>query len=311
MPRVLLFGSSGQVGSELAQRFARCDLVALDRGAADLRKSASLRDIIRRVHPEVILNAAAYTAVDRAESEPEFADLINHRAPAVMAEEAERLGCLLVHYSTDYVFDGSKNSPWLEIDPPAPLNVYGESKLAGERAIAQTCSRHLILRTSWIYGPHGRNFLQTMLRVGRERTEIRVVNDQWGAPTPAALLASCTRGMLEQVMHPDSRTAQSWAGIYNVSCGGSTSWFEFAEVIFREAAKRELRVRPIVQSIASHEYPTPARRPHNSVLSSDKLAERFHLRLPQWRSSLGGVFAAMALSPSGLLEGLQKGAGCS
>ncbi len=293
-PRVLLLGATGQVGAELARRFSDTALQPLTRAAADLAQPERLRAVVRQARPQVILNAAAYTAVDRAETEPDLADRINHLAPKVLAEEADRAGSLLVHYSTDYVFDGSKSEPWTETDPPAPLNVYGASKLAGERAIASACQRYLILRTSWVYGPRGHNFLQTMLRLGRERSELRVVNDQWGAPTTAAALAEATRAAVDRILeeHPDA--PESWAGIYHATCGGQTSWCGFAQAIFAQAAQREPRAWPRawprVQGIATRDYPTPAMRPRNSVLSNEKLARRFGVRLPAWEHGLHVCF---------------------
>jgi dTDP-4-dehydrorhamnose reductase len=283
-----LFGATGQVGHELALLYRGEELVALDRYAADLSRPESLRAIVREVQPEVILNAAAYTAVDRAETEVELAELINHRAPAVLAEEAERLGAMLLHYSTDYVFDGSKREPWIETDTPAPINAYGATKLAGEQAIAHVCSRYLILRTSWVYAARGHNFLRTMMRLARERAHLRVVNDQWGAPTPAPLLAEATHSLLELALDPGRGRSQQACGIYHVSCGGKTNWCEFARAIFAEAG---LQVE--VDGISSRDYPTPAKRPHNSVLSNEKLIGNFDLRLPVWQAALKDLFPGM------------------
>jgi dTDP-4-dehydrorhamnose reductase len=290
---VLLLGATGQVGAELARQFRDADLTVPDRKAADLSRPDSLRAVVRGARPSVILNAAAYTAVDRAEGEPELADRVNHLAPGVLAEEAERARALLVHYSTDYVFDGSKAEPWVETDQPAPLNVYGASKLAGERAIAEACSRHTILRTSWVYAPRGHNFLQTMLRLGRERDLLRVVDDQWGAPTTAAALAEATRAVVERICDGQTGAAESWAGVYHASCGGQTSWCGFAQAIFSQAAKQEARTWPTVMGIASVDYPTPARRPRNSALSNGKLAERFGVHLPSWQRGLQDALEQM------------------
>ncbi len=282
-PRVLLLGANGQVGFELASRFADMDLLALHRRAADLSRPESLREVVRAARPDVILNAAAYTAVDRAESEPELADRVNHLAPAVLAEEAERAGALLVHYSTDYVFDGTKTTPWLETDEPNPLNVYGATKLAGERAIAVRCPRHIILRTSWVYGPRGHNFLLTMLRLGRERDVLRVVDDQWGAPTSAGALADATRAVVDRVL---AETASGWFGVYHATCAGETTWCGFARAIFTESARNGSRAWPVVEGIQTSEYPTPARRPRSSGLSNSKLFETFGLRFPVWQDAL-------------------------
>lgn len=282
-PRVLLLGASGQVGGELARRFSDTDLLVLDRSAADLSRPESLHSVVRQARADVILNAAAYTAVDRAEIEPELADRINHLAPAVLAEEAERAGALLLHYSTDYVFDGSKDTPWLETDTPAPLSVYGASKLAGERAIAARCRRFVILRTSWVYGPSGHNFFKTMLQLGQERPLLRVVDDQLGAPTTASALAAATRKIADCVQ---ADAAGDWPGVYHATCAGETTWYGFAQAIFAEASKGDRRVWPIVEPIATEQFPTPAKRPRNSVLSNDKLHKQFGVQLPAWEREL-------------------------
>ena len=281
--RVLLLGASGQVGGELARHFSDMELTVPGRVVADLGQPESLRLLVRQVKPEIILNAAAYTAVDRAELEPELADCVNHLAPAVLAEEAERAGALLVHYSTDYVFDGSKATPWLEADAPAPLNVYGASKLAGEQAIMAACSKHLILRTSWVYGFTGHNFLKTMLRMGREREVLRVVDDQQGAPTTASALATATREIADCLQ---GDAAGNWSGVYHATCAGATTWYGFAKAIFAEAARLDHRAWPQVEPIATELFPTPAKRPRNSVLSNDKLHKRFGVQLPEWEPEL-------------------------
>ncbi len=294
MARVLLLGANGQVGAELASRFADAELHAPDRARADLSEPESLRAAVRDLRPEIILNAAAYTAVDRAESEPALADRVNHLAPGVLAEEAERVGALLIHYSTDYVFDGTKTAPWVETDEPAPLSVYGATKLAGERFIVRNCSRHVILRTSWVYGRRGHNFLLTMLRLGREREVLRVVEDQRGAPTTAAALAEATRAIVEQVGSGHAGGPKQWAGIYHATCGGETTWAGFARAIFAEAAQREPRAWPRVEGIVSAEYPTPARRPRNSVLGNEKLLKTFAVRLPGWELALKATMEQVA-----------------
>ncbi len=268
------------------------ELLALDRRDADLSKPESLRAVLRAARPNLILNAAAYTAVDRAESEPELADLVNHQAPRVLAEEAHRLGALLIHYSTDYVFDGTKSGPWLEDDSPSPLSTYGAGKLKGEQAIAASCENYLILRTSWVYANHGNNFLRTMLRLGAERSVLRVVNDQWGAPTSAAALADATRAMADRM---DEAPAQR-AGIYHATCSGKTTWCGFAEAIFEAQAEAQSRtgvgkVLPRVEGIAGADYPTPALRPKNSVLDNSKLRTRFNVQLPAWEDALLEVMA--------------------
>ena len=221
---------------------------------------------------------------------------MNHQAPRVLAEEAERAGALLVHYSTDYVFDGSKREPWVETDATGPLNVYGASKLAGERAILAACSRSIILRTSWLYAAHGHNFLRTMLRLGAERSELRVVNDQRGAPTSAGALAELTRKVVEQAAAGGS---EEWAGVYHATCGGSTTWHGFAEAIFElESARPPAHGWPRVEGIPSSEYPTPAARPANSILSNRKLLARFGAGLPAWQDALHDVLKQLVGVPA-------------
>ncbi len=284
MARILLLGANGQVGWELARLYAGEDLLALDRAGADLSHPESLREVVRQARPEVILNAAAYTAVDRAESEPELADRVNHLAPGVLAEEAERLGALLVHYSTDYVFDGTKTTPYVETDEPNPLNVYGATKLAGERAIAAACRRHLILRTSWVYSHRGHNFLLTMLRLGREREVLRVVDDQWGAPTSARALAEATHTAMARVLTDE--VPAGWAGVYHATCAGKTTWDGFARAILEGARQHGPRPWARIESIATAEYPTAAKRPENSSLSTRKLHTLSAMEMPFWQSAL-------------------------
>ena len=290
--RVLILGAHGQLGRELAESFtARGEVLALDRARADFTQPELLRTAIRAARPDIILNAAAYTAVDRAQSQPEIARAVNAAAPRVLAEEAARCGALLVHYSTDYVFDGAKAGPWVETDPPRPLNVYGATKLEGEQAIRETGGRFLIFRTSWVYGPRGSNFLLTMLRLGKERELLKVVDDQTGAPTAAYALARATRTVVDQLLAPGA--AEGASGIYHMSCGGSVSWCGFARAIFARAGERAgLRVKK-VEPIPSREYPTPAERPRNSVLSNAKLESRFGVRLPAWETALDQVIAAL------------------
>src|SRR5579875_2515861 len=228
-PRILIVGNAGQLGRELERSFAGFgSVIGVNRGTVDLADAASLRAAVRSAAPDVILNAAAYTAVDRAESEPELAHAVNAAAPAVLAEEARARQALLVHYSTDYVFDGTKREPWTEEDPANPLSVYGASKLAGEQAIAAAGGTYLIFRTSWVYGPHGKNFLLTMLRLGRERPQLRIVDDQIGAPTSSSEIAKATRAVLEEF-------TSAKRGIYHMTCSGQTSWYGFARAIFADA----------------------------------------------------------------------------
>ena len=284
-------GSNGQLGRELGRSFAGSGAVlAADRARCDLADSAALRALIRGASPAIILNAAAYTAVDRAESEREPAYAINATAPGIMAEEARRSDALLVHYSTDYVFDGGKAGPWTEDDPTGPLNVYGASKLAGEQAIGAAGGKHLIFRTSWVYAPHGKNFLFTMLRLGAEREKLAIVDDQIGAPTTAIELAEATRQVVEGIFAGRFGAAAQWRGVYHMTCAGQTSWCGFARAIFARAAARLGGKTPELIPIRSEDYPTPARRPHNSVLANDRLAERFGVRLAPWEQALDAVF---------------------
>ena len=261
-PRILLLGPAGQVGRELQVSFADLgEIVCAGRESADLAAAQQLRDLVRRTAPDVILNAAAYTAVDRAESEPDLATAINAEAPHVLAEEALRLSALLVHYSTDYVLDGTKPEPWTEADEPAPLNTYGAGKLAGERAIQSVGGRHLIFRTSWVYGPHGRSFLFTMLRLGSERDRITVVNDQFGAPTSSIEIAAATRRIVEGVIAGRFGKVDDWAGLYHMTCADSTTWFGFAQAIFARTGSLLPGKIPELVPITTDDYPTPARRP--------------------------------------------------
>lgn len=293
-PRVLILGGAGQVGRELERSFAGIgELITVDRKAADLGVPEQLRELVRGVAPDVILNAAAYTAVDRAETERELAFAVNAAAPAVLAEEARRQNALLVHYSTDYVFDGSKTGPWVEVDAPHPLSVYGASKLAGEQAIAEAGGRFLIFRTSWVYGPHGHNFLLTMLRLGRERDELRVVDDQYGAPTSSAAIADATRTAVNKVLGGELGAPGEWAGRYHMTCAGSTTWCKFARTIFERGADLLDGHRPRVAAIATAEYPTAAKRPRNSVLSNEELEARFGVRLGSWETALEAVLGEL------------------
>jgi dTDP-4-dehydrorhamnose reductase len=279
--KVLLTGSTGQVGYELARSLQGVgEVVAVDRAVMDLSDLDQVRDVIRRVKPGLIVNPAAYTAVDRAESEPQLAHRINAEAPGVMAREAALLGAALVHYSTDYVFDGSMPSARVEDDPTGPLNVYGASKLAGEQAIAAAGIGHLIFRTSWVYGMRGKNFLLTMLRLAGERDELRVVADQHGAPTWSRTIADTTAQVLAQARAGGGDWWTRNSGVYHLSAQGQTSWFEFTEAIV-EIAALDCRVLPI----SSADYPTPAKRPQYSVMSSERLMRRF-CHLPHWKQAL-------------------------
>jgi dTDP-4-dehydrorhamnose reductase len=292
-PRILIMGSAGQLGRELQRSFAGLgDIATVDRDTCDLANPEELRALIRGSRPSILLNAAAYTAVDRAESEPELAHAMNATAPGIMAEEARQLDALLVHYSTDYVFDGSSSAPWTEQDTPRPLNLYGASKLTGERAVAAAGGRYLTFRTSWVYGPHGKNFLFTMLRLGRERDEIAIVDDQVGAPTTSIALADATRTIVDGILAGRFGAPENWAGLYHMTCAGSTSWFGFAQAIFARAANRLGARSPELKPIGSADYPQ-APRPRNSTLSNAKLAARFQVSLPTWEAALDAVFDAL------------------
>ena len=288
MRRILILGVQGQLGIELQTAFASAgEVVAVGRECCDLARPESIRSAVTAIRPALILNGAAYTAVDRAETEPNLAMLANGDAPGILAEEARKIGALLIHYSTDYVFDGSKPSPWTEDDPVNPLNVYGRTKLAGEQKVTQAGGRYLIFRTSWVYSPHGTNFLRTMLRIGREREQLRVVNDQIGAPTTAAALARATRTVI------DSGVQDADCGIYHMTCAGETSWCGFAREIYRRAPAAEGRKWPEVIGIPDTEYPTPAKRPKNSVMSNAKLHSRFGVTLPHWQDALEETLAEL------------------
>ena len=276
--RILLTGRNGQVGWELERSLAPLgEVIALDRARLDLSDPAAIQRVVRDARPEVIVNAAAYTAVDRAESEPALASAINGVAPGIVAEEARLCGALLVHYSTDYVFDGEKKTPYVEDDPAHPLNVYGRTKLEGECAIEASGCRYLILRTSWVYGPRGHNFLRTVLRLAREHNELRMVDDQIGAPTSAAAIALATAEMLRRA-GPE--------GLFHMTASGETSWRGFAEAIL---ARNQLQVR--VVGIASQDYPVAARRPRYSLLDSGKLRSAYGLTLGSWEHQLDEVVA--------------------
>ena len=294
--KILLTGRNGQLGWELARALAPLgEIVAFDRAGLDLADPARLASTVRELKPDIIVNPAAYTAVDRAESESEAAFAINARAPRVLAEEAKRLGALLFHYSTDYVFDGAKAAPYLEDDATNPLGVYGASKLEGERAIAASGARHWIFRTSWVYAPRGKNFLLTILRLASEGKPLRVVADQFGAPTSAAMLARATAQALSTQVRAISRisphNAPPPSGVYHMTAAGRTSWHGFACAILRE-----FRLDNAVTAIPASEYPLPAKRPANSVLDNSRLAAAFGIRLPGWEDGLREA-AAMLQKP--------------
>ncbi|MGB0123128.1 MAG: dTDP-4-dehydrorhamnose reductase [Silvibacterium sp.] len=289
MKRVLILGAQGQLGIELQSAFHDAGhIIAHGRATCDLSDPSSICAAVREARPDLILNAAAYTAVDRAESEPELAMQINGEAPGILAEEAKKNNALLIHYSTDYVFDGSKHDPWVEDDPVHPLNVYGATKLAGERNIQQSGCQFLIFRTSWVFSPHGHNFLRTMLRLGQERKELNVVNDQKGAPTSALALATATRRIVDTV---DERGIKHVTGTYHMTCAGQTTWFGFAQSIFQKAQADKSWAS--IAGIPASEYPTPAMRPANSVLSNKKLTAAFEFELPSWEIALDAALQAL------------------
>ena len=291
--RILLLGKNGQVGWELQRALAPLgELVALDRHGGqglcgDLADLDALAATVREIAPDAIVNAAAYTAVDKAESEPELALRINGEAPGVLAREAARLGAWLVHYSTDYVFDGSGESPWREDAPTGPLSVYGRSKLAGELAIAASGARALVFRTSWVYAARGGNFARTMLRLARERDQLRVITDQIGAPTGAELIADVTAHALHQAL--GSADGATLSGVYHLAAAGETSWCDYARFVLHQAelAGETLKVgHGQIEAIPTTAYPTPAQRPLNSRLDTRKLCETFGLHLPHWQAGV-------------------------
>jgi dTDP-4-dehydrorhamnose reductase len=284
---ILLFGKTGQVGWELQRALAPLgNLIALDvhskEHCGDFSNPEGIAETVRAIKPDVIVNAAAHTAVDKAESEPEFAQLLNATSVKSIAKEAAKLGAWVVHYSTDYVFPGEGETPWCETDATAPLNVYGQTKLDGEKALQEYCPKHLIFRTSWVYAGKGNNFAKTMLRLAKERDELSVINDQFGAPTGAELLADCTAHALRvAVVKPDV------AGIYHLVAAGTTTWHDYAAFVFDEAraAGIELQLSRL-NAVATSAYPTPARRPNNSRLNTAKFEQNFDLQLPQWEQGV-------------------------
>lgn len=286
--KILLTGINGQVGHALYPKLqALGEVVAVDRNQLDLSNPAAIRAVVQHIKPDLIINPAAYTAVDKAESEPELANAINGIAPGIFAEEAAKLGALLVHYSTDYVFDGKKTTAYVETDETNPLSVYGASKLEGEKAIQAVGAAHLIFRTSWVYGTYGKNFLRTILKLAAERYTLSIVADQFGAPTSSESIADAT-------VHALRSWELSKNGIYHLVNAGETSWHGFAQEIIRQyQALQEQNNLPALSislekivSISTAEYPTPAHRPHNSRLNTEKLQLAFNIQLPKWDHSL-------------------------
>ncbi|VTU13695.1 dTDP-4-dehydrorhamnose reductase [Variovorax sp. SRS16] len=287
--KLLLLGKGGQVGWELQRSLAPLgELVALDFDSAELHADFSrpeqLADTVRQVRPDVIVNAAAHTAVDKAESEPDVARKLNATSPGVVAEAAQQIGALMVHYSTDYVFDGSGSAPWREDDATGPLSVYGRTKLEGEQLVAAHCARHLILRTSWVYAARGGNFAKTMLRLAKERERLTVIDDQFGAPTGAELLADVTAHAIRDTLRDPAKV-----GLYHVVAGGETTWHGYARFVLEqaEAAGVALKASPAaVDPVPTSAFPTPAVRPHNSRLDTSKFQSTFGLRLPPWQEGV-------------------------
>jgi dTDP-4-dehydrorhamnose reductase len=306
-PAILLIGNNGQVGRELNRMLPQLgDVKSLGREQLDLSKPDEIRRATRMFRPNLIVNAAAYTAVDKAETEQDLARAVNAEAPAVMAEEAKAIGAFLVHYSTDYVFDGTKMSPYTEQDPTNPKNVYGKTKLEGELAIQQSGASHLIFRTAWVYATEGRNFLLTILRLATQREELRIVRDQTGAPTTSGEIAKATTKILSQIFAQGngSYSPADANSIYHMTAGGQTTWFGFTQAILDYARKIDASApwfaaatnnRPLitrtVTPIPASEYPTPASRPSYSVLSNERLNRAFSVRLPDWETQLASIFA--------------------
>jgi dTDP-4-dehydrorhamnose reductase len=291
--KILLTGKTGQVGFQLERSLQGLgEVVAVTAAQMNLTDPAQMREVIRSVKPNLIVNPAAYTAVDQAEREPELAMRVNGEAPAVMAEEAKRLGAAMIHYSTDYVFDGSKDGPYTEGDVANPINVYGRSKLAGEQALQAAGIAHLILRTSWVYGRRGKNFLLTVMRLANERDELRIVDDQYGAPTWSRTIADTTAFIATQLQSAGARSGkmvsvnhdawQQYSGIYHLTAQGKTTWHGFTQAILANPA---IVKKPILTPIKTEEYPLPARRPTNSVLSCKRLMDNF-CSLPSWEKAL-------------------------
>jgi len=300
-PTILLLGANGQVGHALQTALAAlgtvtaCTRAELDLGVANAQPQLVL-DLVQKIRPDIIVNAAAYTAVDQAESDPEHARTLNAVLPGVLAQAASEVGACIVHYSTDYVFDGTKKGSYWEQDQTNPLSVYGQTKLQGEQAVAKACLRHLILRTSWVVSAHGGNFLKTMLRIGQERDSLRVVADQIGAPTSAKLIAQTTRQLLE-VMLAQPASDPRW-GIYHLAAGGQTSWFYYAQYVLSQAREKgwAIKVAPeSIEAITTADYPVAAKRPHNSKLDTSKIRETFGVVLPEWTEGVGEVLAQLTL----------------
>lgn len=292
MTRILIPGKTGQVGWELQRALAPLGtVIALDRSQMDLAKPDSIRNAIRNAKADIIVNAAGYTSVDKAESEPDLAMQVNGVAPGIMAEEAKRLGAILIHYSTDYVFDGGLDRPYVEDDAPNPVNTYGKTKLAGERAIAAVGGAHLILRTSWVYSARGTNFVLTILRLARERPELSIVDDQIGSPNWARVLAETTGGLVRR-----TELVPAHGGVFHLSAAGHTSRYEFASAIL-SIAKELSGIRDggaTLKPITSAQYPLPARRPLRPVTSGDKIKRVFGVEMPHWEDQLRAFLVGLS-----------------
>ncbi len=296
-PKILLTGKNGQVGGDLYPLLIDLgEVLATDRASLDLTRPEKIRECVRAFGPDVIINAAAYNAVDKAESESELAHSINATAPGLLAEEAVRCGALLMHYLTDYVFNGTKADPYIESDPTNPLNVYGRTKAAGERAVMNSGCIHLILRTSWVYSPRGSNFLLTILRLAEEREELRIVNDQIGAPTSSEWIAQATAHVVRQVLNSDKSEASRITGTYHMTASGEVSCFGFGREIVSQS-DRAIRPKSIIP-ISTTEYPRPARRPLNSRLNCSKIADTFGVKLPPWQTGLLSVLQVIVRQAS-------------
>lgn len=286
MKRILVTGKDGQLGYELQRSLAPLtEVIALGRAGCDLGNEKALRAVIQQLKPDIIVNAAAYTAVDKAESEPDVAEAVNHLALKVIGEEAEKLSAMVIHYSTDYVYDGSKHTPYLETDATNPQGVYGLSKLAGELALANACHKHFIFRTSWVLGTYGNNFAKTILRLATIKENLSVVADQFGAPTTAALLADVTAHVVARTLK-DSTDLKTPFGVYHLAASGRTNWHEYAKFVIalaHEKGKPLVLSTDNIKAISTIEYPTPAKRPGNSSLNTSKFQNTFGLLLPDWQ----------------------------
>ncbi|MCY1698430.1 dTDP-4-dehydrorhamnose reductase [Lelliottia sp. SL45] len=297
---ILLFGKTGQVGWELQRALAPLgNLIALDVHSkdycGDFSNPEGIAETVRAIRPDVIVNAAAHTAVDKAESERDFAELLNATSVEAIAKEAAKIGAWVVHYSTDYVFPGDGETPWQETDTTAPLNVYGQTKLNGEKALQENCAKHLIFRTSWVYAGKGNNFAKTMLRLAKERTELSVINDQIGAPTGAELLADCTAHAIRVAL-----AKPEVAGLYHLVASNTTTWYDYAALVFEQAREAgiELAIEKL-NAVPTSAYPTPAKRPQNSRLNTEKFQRNFDLVLPSWdigvKRMLAELFTAQSI----------------